>query len=69
MSKLAANLTLLSSLATAVLALLPTLGVPLSKAQSDAILAVIAALLGLLGAWFHPSSPVGRRDGEPKDGP
>jgi uncharacterized membrane protein len=69
MSKLAANVTLVLSLAAALLALLPTLGVPVSKEQSDAILGVIAALLALLGVWFHPSVPIGPRAEKPKSGP
>ena len=60
MSKIAANLTLILALAAAILALLPTFGASITKDQTDAILGVIAAAGALLGAWYHPSIPVGK---------
>lgn len=59
MTKILANFTLLVALAQAVLVALSLFGVDISKEQAEAIIGVIAALGALVGAWAHPSIPVG----------
>ncbi len=63
MTKLAANSTIILALVTATITLLAAFGVEVTSAQQDAIMGVVAALLLLLGVYFHPSIPVGNQDG------
>lgn len=62
MSKLLANLSVLTGLAAAITLLLRAFGVDVTDEQNDAILGVIAALSTIAGVWFHPSTPVGPTD-------
>jgi uncharacterized membrane protein len=59
MTKLAANSTIVIALVLAVIALLTAFGVDISQDQQEALIGVVAAVLALVGLWFHPSVPVG----------
>lgn len=59
MSKLAANVTLVLAALGALLTLLVAFGVNISPDQHTAIDGAAAAVLALLGIYFHPATPVG----------
>lgn len=61
-SKLLANLSVLTGLASAITVLLTAFGVEITDAQKEAILGVVAVLVTLAGVWFHPSTPIGPSD-------
>jgi uncharacterized membrane protein len=59
MSKLLANVSLLTAAVTAALTLLVAFGVNISPDQHTAILGAITAVLAIFGALAHPAIPVG----------
>jgi hypothetical protein len=59
MSKLLANLSVLTGVASAITVLLTAFGVDITDAQKEAILGVVAVLVTVAGVWFHPSTPIG----------
>lgn len=59
MSKTLATLAVLVGGLQSVLGLLAAFGVDLTKAQNEAITGVAGLALLVLGAWFHPSVPIG----------
>lgn len=61
MTRLLASASVISGLVVAVLGLLVAFGVHITPDQHTAIEGVVAAILVVLGAWFHPDVPVGKR--------
>lgn len=59
MSKVLATLAVLVGGLQSVLGLLAAFGVDLSKAQNESVTGVAGLALLLLGAWYHPSVPIG----------
>ncbi len=55
------NTSLATGLVQAVIALLVAFGISLSADQIAAIMGVAGAVLLVVGAYFHPKIPVGRR--------
>lgn len=63
-SKILASATLITGLVTAILTLLTAFGVTITPDQHTAIQGVVAGVLVVAGAWFHPDVPIG--DAAPK---
>ena len=59
MIKLLSSLAIVAGGADAVFSLLVAFGVNVTPDQHTAIVAVSGVVLAVLGAWFHPSVPVG----------
>jgi len=62
MSKVLAAVGILVGGIGVVFALLTAFGVNVSHDQQVAISAAASLVLTLLGVWFHPDVPVGKRD-------
>ena len=61
MDKILATLGVLVGGLGAVFALLEASGVDITKAQETSIAGIASLLLAVLGAYFHPNIPVGKR--------
>ena len=54
-----------SGIVVALLAIVEAFGVHLTPDQVAAVQALVGALLVVVGAWVHPSVPIGRQTPEP----
>lgn len=61
MTKLFAVLAILLGSGATILSIAVAFGVHLSPDQHTAIMSALGVLTTILGLWFHPSVPVGKR--------